>query len=192
MKKKQTSSYAMIQVKKLETECVCHWIFFLMGAACTYFNTLKFLICDVSILKKVKDQFHNCINRDGIYAQPHQFFFLFSIDSAGCIFEQKTSDVTANIDEDGSRRGFTSAVMLASDQGLLCVTADQQFLFYSLECTEELLQLNLTKRLVGYNEEIVDMKFIGDDEKFLALATNLEQVWLYGDVHFYLEIRKLL
>ncbi|RDX84550.1 Transducin beta-like protein 3, partial [Mucuna pruriens] len=99
--------------------------------------------------------------------------------SAGCIFEQKTSDVIASIDEDGSRRGFTSAVMLASDQGLLCVTADQQFLFYSLECTEELLQLNLTKRLVGYNEEIVDMKFIGDDEKFLALATNLEQVRVY-------------
>lgn len=116
------------------------------------------------------------------------FFFFFPIDSAGCIFEQKTSDVTANIDEDGSRRGFTSAVMLASDQGLLCVTADQQFLFYSLDFTEQLLQLNLTKRLVGYNEEIVDMKFIGDDEKFLALATNLEQVWLYGDVHFYLEL----
>ncbi|XP_014490616.1 transducin beta-like protein 3 isoform X2 [Vigna radiata var. radiata] len=98
---------------------------------------------------------------------------------AGCIFEQKTSDVTASVDDDGSRRGFTSAVMLPSDQGLLCVTADQQFLFYSLECTEELLQLNLTKRLVGYNEEIVDMKFLGDDEKFLALATNLEQVRIY-------------
>ncbi|KAG4932676.1 hypothetical protein JHK87_046678 [Glycine soja] len=98
---------------------------------------------------------------------------------AGCIFEQKTSDVTAGMDEDGSRRGFTSAVMLASDQGLLCVTADQQFLFYSLDFTEQLLQLNLTKRLVGYNEEIVDMKFIGDDEKFLALATNLEQIRVY-------------
>lgn len=105
------------------------------------------------------------------------FLFFFNIDRAGCIFEQRTSDVTASIDEDGSRRGFTSAVMLPSDQGLLCVTADQQFLFYSLECTEELLQLNLTKRFVGYNEEIVDMKFLGDDEKFLALATNLEQVW---------------
>jgi U3 small nucleolar RNA-associated protein 13 len=66
--------------------------------------------------------------------------------------------------------------MLGSNQGLLCVTADQQFLFYSLNWTEELLQLSLTKRLVGYNEEVVDMKFVGDDEKFLALATNLEQV----------------
>ncbi|KAK7265683.1 hypothetical protein RJT34_33306 [Clitoria ternatea] len=104
---------------------------------------------------------------------------LWSSEGAGCMFEQKTSDVTASIDEDGSRRGFTSAVMLPSDQGLLCVTADQQFLFYSLDCTEELLQLNLTKRLVGYSEEIVDMKFVGDDEKFLALATNLEQVGVY-------------
>ncbi|XP_061366816.1 protein TORMOZ EMBRYO DEFECTIVE [Gastrolobium bilobum] len=104
---------------------------------------------------------------------------IWSSEGAVSMFEQKASDVTANIDEDGSRRGFTSAVMLASDQGLLCVTADQQFLFYSLECTEELLQLSLTKRLVGYNEEVVDMKFIGDDEKFLALATNIEQVRVY-------------
>lgn len=100
---------------------------------------------------------------------------LCNINSSVCLFEQKVSDVTASTDEDGSRRGFTSAVMLGSNQGLLCVTADQQFLFYSLNWTEE-LQLNLSKRLVGYNEEVVDMKFIGDDEKLLALATNLEQV----------------
>jgi U3 small nucleolar RNA-associated protein 13 len=36
---------------------------------------------------------------------------------------------------------------------------------------------------VGYNEEVVDMKFVGDDEKFLALATNLEQVY---NVHLHL------
>lgn len=66
--------------------------------------------------------------------------------------------------------------MVTSKQELLCVTADQQFLYYTLEYTEELLKLTLTKRLVGYNEEVIDMKFIGDDEKFLALATNLEQV----------------
>ncbi|KAK7291628.1 hypothetical protein RIF29_06932 [Crotalaria pallida] len=104
---------------------------------------------------------------------------IWSSEGSVCMFEQKASDVTASIDEDGSRRGFTSAVTLASDQGLICVTADQQFLFYSLEFAEKLLKLNLTKRLVGYNEEVVDMKFIGDDEKFLALATNLEQVRVY-------------
>ncbi|WJX88672.1 hypothetical protein P8452_70735 [Trifolium repens] len=104
---------------------------------------------------------------------------IWSSEGAVCLFEQQASDVTNSTDEDGSRRGFTSAVMLGSNQGLLCVTADQQFLFYSLNWTEELLQLSLTKRLVGYNEEVVDMKFVGDDEKFLALATNLEQVRVY-------------
>lgn len=67
--------------------------------------------------------------------------------------------------------------MLPSDQGLLCVTADQQFLFYSLlKHSKEDVGLSLTRRLIGYNEEIVDMKFLGDDENYLAVATNLEQV----------------
>ncbi|XP_028769923.1 transducin beta-like protein 3 [Neltuma alba] len=104
---------------------------------------------------------------------------IWSSEGAVCLFEQKTSDVSVSTDEDGSKRGFTAATMLTSDQGLLCVTADQQFLFYSLEYSNGNLQLNLTKRLIGYNEEIVDMKFLGDDEKFLALATNLEQVRVY-------------
>ncbi|KAK4264339.1 hypothetical protein QN277_025534 [Acacia crassicarpa] len=104
---------------------------------------------------------------------------IWSSEGAVCLFEQKTSDVSVSTDEDGSQRGFTAATMLTSDQGLLCVTADQQFLYYSLESSNGNLQLNLTKRLVGYNEEIIDMKFLGDDEKFLALATNLEQVRVY-------------
>ncbi|XP_054807359.1 protein TORMOZ EMBRYO DEFECTIVE [Prosopis cineraria] len=105
---------------------------------------------------------------------------IWSSEGAVCLFEQKTSDVSISTDEDGSQRGFTAATMLALDQGLLCVTADQQFLVYSLEYSDGYLQLNLTKRLIGYNEEIVDMKFLGDDEKFLALATNLEQVRVYN------------
>lgn len=67
--------------------------------------------------------------------------------------------------------------MLPSGQGLLCVTADQEFLFYSAIISQEgSFQLNLNKRLVGYNEEIVDMKFLGVEEQFLAVATSVEQV----------------
>lgn len=104
------------------------------------------------------------------------YFFLF-FNSALCLFEQKTSDVTVTLDKDDLRRGFTAAAMLPFDQGLLCVTADQQFLVYSLMVyPEEILKLNLKKRLVGYNELILDMKFLGEEEQFLAVVTNLEQV----------------
>lgn len=94
------------------------------------------------------------------------------------MFEQKSSDVS--LKDDDQNRGFTAAALLPSDRGLLCVTADQQFLFYSpVKTLKDKLSLMISKRLTGYNEEIVDMKFLGDDEQFLAVATNVEQVNCY-------------
>ena len=101
----------------------------------------------------------------------------WSFHSAVCVFEQQSSDVTINSENEESRRGFTATIMLPDDRGLLCVTADQQFLFYSCMRTDEgTFQLNLYKRLIGYNDEILDLKFVGEEEQYLAVATNLEQV----------------
>lgn len=108
-----------------------------------------------------------------LYMQPMTFLVF---NSGVCIFEQQSSDVTINSENEESRRGFTSAIMLPNDQGLLCVTADQQFLFYSARTDKGTFQLNLYRRLIGYNDEILDLKFIGEDEQYLAVATNLEQV----------------
>ncbi|KAK3141648.1 hypothetical protein QOZ80_4BG0336600 [Eleusine coracana subsp. coracana] len=105
---------------------------------------------------------------------------IWNLESAVCIFEQKSSDVTVNSENEESRRGFTSAIMLPNDQGLLCVTADQQFLFYCpTRIDDRTFQLNLYRRLIGYNDEVLDLKFIGEDEQYLAVATNLEQVRVY-------------
>ena len=103
-----------------------------------------------------------------------------------CLYQQSSSDVTVSKeDEEEAKRGFTSAVMLPSNQGLLCGTADQEFLFYSP--IKSPFNLNLDKRLVGYNEEIVDMKFLGLQEDFLAVATSVEQV-IYIYIHTYIYI----
>ncbi|XP_057970053.1 protein TORMOZ EMBRYO DEFECTIVE [Malania oleifera] len=105
---------------------------------------------------------------------------IWNSEGAVCLFEQQCSDVTVNSQKDDSKRGFTAAVLLPLDQGLLCATADQHFLFYSPAIySEEKLKLNLSKRFIGYNEQIVDMKFLGDGEEFLAVATNHEQVQVY-------------
>ncbi|KAL9382119.1 hypothetical protein Peur_025154 [Populus x canadensis] len=109
---------------------------------------------------------------------------MWDSERAVCLYEQKSSDVTVSSDTDDSPRGFTAAVILPLDQGLLCVTVDHQFLFYSLVVhLEEKFKLMLSKRLVGYNEEILDMRFLGEEEKFLAVATNLEQL-LYADAKY--------
>ncbi|XP_058000308.1 protein TORMOZ EMBRYO DEFECTIVE-like [Hevea brasiliensis] len=105
---------------------------------------------------------------------------IWNSERAICLYEQKSSDVTVTSDADESKRGFIAATMLPLDQGLLCVTADQQFLYYiPVEHPEEKFKLVLSKRLIGYNEEILDMKFLGEEEKFLAVATNLEQIRVY-------------
>lgn len=106
-----------------------------------------------------------------------ELLIILIFNSAVCLFQQASSDVTVSTDgEHEAKRGFTSAVMLPSGQGLLCVTADQEFLFYSpTESPEGSFQLTLNKRLVGYNEEIVDMKFLGVEEQLLAVATSVEQ-----------------
>ncbi|KAK1326881.1 Guanine nucleotide-binding protein subunit beta-like protein B [Acorus calamus] len=105
---------------------------------------------------------------------------IWNSEGAVCLYEQQSSDATLNSDKDDSRRGFMSAVILPSDQGLLCVTADQQFLFYSmLHSAEGTLKLGLHRRLIGYNEDIVDLQFLGEEEKFVAVATNVEQVQVY-------------
>ncbi|KAH7538432.1 protein TORMOZ EMBRYO DEFECTIVE [Ziziphus jujuba] len=104
---------------------------------------------------------------------------IWSSERAVCVFEQNSSDVTLSSDENESRRGFTATVMLPLDQGLLCVTADQQFLVYSPVEKSMGMELILSKRLIGGNEEIIDMKFLGDEEQLLAVATNIEQVRVY-------------
>ncbi|KAH0737203.1 hypothetical protein KY290_035908 [Solanum tuberosum] len=104
---------------------------------------------------------------------------IWSSDRALCLFEQKTSDITVSSDNEDLKRGFISALILPANQELLCVTADHQFFLYYPEESEGSMNLFLRKRFVGYNEEIADMKFLGDDEQFLAAATNVEQSCSY-------------
>ncbi|XP_020580785.1 transducin beta-like protein 3 [Phalaenopsis equestris] len=102
----------------------------------------------------------------------------FSKSSAVCIYKQKSSDATCGSANSGV--GFVSALVLPLNQGLLCVTADGQFLFYHPEKSSDgTFQLILYRRLIGYNEQILDMIFLGDEEQYIGVATNSEQLQVY-------------
>jgi len=114
-----------------------------------------------------------------IFSVSYDLFNFYGISSGTCIYKQQASGATHGSDKDDAERGFTSAVILPSDQGLLCATGDQQFMFYHpMKSSEGAFQLNLYNRLVGNNDEILDMKFLGEEEQYLAVATNLEQVFI--------------
>lgn len=57
---------------------------------------------------------------------------------------------------------------------MICVTGDQNLLFYALD-------ENITryKQIAGYNEEILDLEFVGDDNH-VAVVSNTEQLRIYN------------
>ncbi|KAF5813406.1 hypothetical protein HanXRQr2_Chr03g0097921 [Helianthus annuus] len=58
--------------------------------------------------------------------------FMESYGYAACPFQHESSNVTVSKEDDEEpKKGFTSAVMLPSGQGLLCATTDEEFLFYA-------------------------------------------------------------
>ncbi|KAG0460503.1 hypothetical protein HPP92_020800 [Vanilla planifolia] len=114
------------------------------------------------------------VGEDGIV----RIWSLFLKRSAACIFKQISSDISHGSAKSGV--GFTSAVLLPLNQGLLCVTSDEQFLFYRPEKSfDGEFQLSLYRRLVGHIEQILDMVFLGDEEQYLGVATNSDQVQVY-------------
>ncbi|CAM6091154.1 unnamed protein product [Calypogeia fissa] len=92
-----------------------------------------------------------------------------------CLYNQKSSDAIKSPPKEDSKGGIIQATIMSGGR-IMCVTADQCLLFYESVNGED---LKLYKRLIGYNEEIIDLKFVGEDANRLAVATNLEQVRVY-------------
>ncbi|KAJ2719525.1 U3 small nucleolar RNA-associated protein [Coemansia sp. Benny D115] len=91
----------------------------------------------------------------------------WDLDTGKQLFEQ-TKELNA-------KHSFVSVLYLPQSQDLVTVTNDQNLLFY--RTTQ---QLERVRQIVGYNEEIIDMAFVGDEQKHLAVATNTEQLRVYN------------
>ncbi|KAI8079765.1 WD40-repeat-containing domain protein [Halteromyces radiatus] len=76
--------------------------------------------------------------------------------------------------ETNSKHTISDIIYSAASQTLIAVTNDQNILFYSIP-----QQLKRIKQVVGYNDEIVDIVYLGENETHLAAATNSEQLRVY-------------
>lgn len=64
-------------------------------------------------------------------------------------------------------------------QQLTLITTEQNIIIYNVSTESERAELNLVKQLIGYNDEILDMCFLGDKDRYLAVATNSKHFKLY-------------
>ncbi|EDW01239.1 GH20562 [Drosophila grimshawi] len=66
------------------------------------------------------------------------------------------------------------------EEQLTLVTTEQNMIIYNVKTSEkEAVNLELFKQLVGYNDEILDMCFLGDNDRYLAVATNSKHFKVY-------------
>ncbi|CAG8465066.1 6401_t:CDS:10 [Gigaspora rosea] len=77
--------------------------------------------------------------------------------------------------EKNTKHIISDIIYLRKGNVLTTVTSDQNILFYQITSG-----LKRVKQIVGYNDEIIDLAYVGKDETHLAIATNTEQINLYN------------
>ncbi|KAG5459012.1 MAG: quinon protein alcohol dehydrogenase-like superfamily [Olpidium bornovanus] len=95
----------------------------------------------------------------------------WDLSNGQCIYQQNVASA--------NKRALTDVIYSRSTNSLISITSDQTILFHSLTAG-----FPLTRQIAGYNEEVVDVAFVGPlspdgAETLLAVATNSEQVRIY-------------
>eukprot|EP00850_Spirogloea_muscicola_P018245 SM000165S02206 [mRNA] locus=s165:102031:106956:- [translate_table: standard] len=105
-------------------------------------------------------------------------------DSGKCVYEQPVTGMEAPHGDAGGQgeaavtlRGLASVAMMPGNRGLLCATQDQRLLI--LEVDQDGKAFMLSRQLIGFLDEIVDLRFVGAGNEYLAAATNSDQVRVY-------------
>lgn len=93
---------------------------------------------------------------------------LWDFESTQCLYTQPASGTA-------KPQMLMDLIYCASHESLISVTADQNIIFYSLQS-----DLKRTRQVIGYNDEIIDMAFIGPKHDHLAVVTNSEQIRVFN------------
>ncbi|KAF9162975.1 U3 small nucleolar RNA-associated protein 13 [Actinomortierella ambigua] len=93
------------------------------------------------------------------------------------IFDLKSGQLVAQQqEEEGSKAGVSDVLYITGSQQLVSITSDQNILFFDLEKKG----LKRYKQVVGYNDEIIDVVYLGEEESHLAVAANSEQIRVFN------------
>ncbi|XP_067626559.1 transducin beta-like protein 3 [Eurosta solidaginis] len=85
----------------------------------------------------------------------------------------------STLSEDKSHE-FRQLLYCKSTEQLAVVTVEQNILIYkaTTECFEN-KKLECVKQLIGFNDEILDICFLGENDRFIAVASNSKNIKIY-------------
>ncbi|XP_041063248.1 transducin beta-like protein 3 isoform X1 [Carcharodon carcharias] len=94
--------------------------------------------------------------------------------SGRCIYSQRVPGKPKKETEDDSdEQSLTHCMLVPATRKLTTVTAEHNILSYDL-CT-----LKLERQFVGYNDEVLDVKFLGPTDTHIVVATNSPQLKVF-------------
>ncbi|XP_051571584.1 transducin beta-like protein 3 [Myxocyprinus asiaticus] len=95
--------------------------------------------------------------------------------SARCVFTQTLPDAPALIPEEGDLdpRSLLHCLSMPQSNRLATVTAEHNILIYKLP------NFAVEQQFVGYNDDILDVKFLGKDDTHIVVATNSSQLKVF-------------
>lgn len=76
-------------------------------------------------------------------------------------------------EKDQVANSFTQLQLCKQQKQLLCVTEDGNFLFYDID------SLRRSKQIMGFNDEILDIKYVGRTQQKIVVATNSPNIVLF-------------
>uniref|UniRef100_A0A8C2IP39 Transducin (beta)-like 3 n=1 Tax=Cyprinus carpio TaxID=7962 RepID=A0A8C2IP39_CYPCA len=95
--------------------------------------------------------------------------------SARCVFTQVLPDAPALKIEEGDLdpRSLMHLLPMPRSNRLATVTAEHNILIYQMPA------LTVQQQFVGYNDDVLDVKFLGKDDKHIVVATNSSQLKVF-------------
>ncbi|KAK9978161.1 hypothetical protein ABG768_019927 [Culter alburnus] len=95
--------------------------------------------------------------------------------SAHCVFTQTLPDAPALSTEEAdlNPRSLMHLLPMPQSNRLATVTAEHNILIYQMP------SLNIQQQFVGYNDDILDVKFLGKDDTHIVVATNSSQLKVF-------------
>ncbi|RWS23691.1 transducin beta-like protein 3, partial [Leptotrombidium deliense] len=97
---------------------------------------------------------------------------VWNIENGKLVYEQENSILKASESGDDGQL-ITQAIYTKETDEIAVVSFENNVLFYNLN------DFNLVRQLVGHNDEVLDIKFLGTNENFIVVATNSRHIKIF-------------
>ncbi|XP_030434307.1 transducin beta-like protein 3 isoform X1 [Gopherus evgoodei] len=130
------------------------------------------------LLPKDGDFSHLGVKKRGLHfltAGSKGILHIWEAATAACVYTQPVpyQRVNAKEEEEGSTHSLTHCMLVPGKNEIATVTAEHNIIFYDAQT------LQLRKQFAGYNDEVLDVRFLGPADSHIVVATNSPQLKVF-------------